>query len=278
MVNTFLVDKNFRVSASKLDNLRLGKQRVEAYQILIALNQLRFLSRHFNIPDYPVNQDTPKSQREAWIHNVVNTFKQSGYSAIHLRANILIYYQPGQSLPRKPESGNKLLYDSANGVVYEVKGKRERVVASGPWHTFVLPGEELITTGFRKHPAVCMWLGFEEALKDYINAHIETWIARGKNNTMRTYAVSEICARPAWTNSDAIINNFKSTLVDREIRRHEPAWYLKYDDFIDVWAHTVECADRVKYGIKQLPSEDWYNYINDELLMTFGTFPGFIWP
>lgn len=278
MVNTFVCDTDFRVSANKLDNLRLGKQRVEAYQILIVITQLRFLAKYFNIPDYPVGQDTPKTQREAWINNVITTFKQSGYSAILVRENMIVHYQQGQTLPRKPESGNKLLYDSANNMIFEVKGKKQRIVASGPSHTFVLPGEQLITTGYKKHPAIPLWLGFEDALMDYINAHIEVWIARGKNNTMKTYTVPKNYPRPAWSLSNAVINNFKSTLVDREIRRHEPVWYLKQSDFVDAWAHSKDYSTKVNEFIAQLSTDQWYNYVDDKLLLSYGNFPGFIWP
>lgn len=34
MVNTFLISSDFDKNAQLLDNARLGKQRVEAYQIL----------------------------------------------------------------------------------------------------------------------------------------------------------------------------------------------------------------------------------------------------
>lgn len=279
MVNTFILSTDFHVSASKLDNLRLGKQRVEAYQILIALNQLRFLAKYFGIPDYPIGVDTPKDQREAWINNVIVTFKQTGYSAILIRENIIIHYYPGQILPRKPESGNKLLYDSVNDLVYEIKGKRQKIVSSGPSYTFVLPGEELITTmGFKKHPSTTMWLGFEDCLRQYINAHIEIWISRGKNNTMKTYEVPENYSKPSWTMSDAVIDNFKSTLVDREIKRHEPAWYLKQSDFVDAWAHSQEYSNRVNEFVKQLPTDQWYNCVDDKALLSYGNFPGFIWP
>ena len=278
MVNTFLLATDFKVSASKLDNLRLGKQRVEAYQILNTLNQLRFLAKNFGIPDYPIGKDTPKSQREAWIHTVINTFKLSGYSAMHIRGNMLIYYQQGQVLPRKPESGNKLLYDPVSKTVFEVKGKRQRIITSGPWYTFVLPGEELITTGIRKHPGLYMWLGFEDCLKQYINSHIEAWIARGKNNTMRTYEIPENCPRPSWTRSEAIINNFKSTLIDREIKRREPAWYLKQSTFRDAWATSSDNSTKIGRLIERLPDDNWYNYIDEKYLSTFGNFPGLIWP
>jgi hypothetical protein len=277
MVNSFLVNFDFRKSSDCLDNLRLCKQRVEAYQILIALYQLRFLARHFGIPDYPVGQDTPKSQREAWINKVLNTFKGYGYVAILIRGDMLIHFHNGQTLPRKPDGSHKLLYDPTTDYVYEVKGKRQKVIASGPKDTFVLPGEELITTGFKKHPAFCMWLGFEDCLKQYINAHIDAWIARGKNNTMMKYEVSDNVPRPSWTLSPAIINNFKATLLDREIKRREPAWYLTQPDFVEAWAHSPQHAEQVNNFAKQLPSDQWYNYVDDKYLALFGNFSGFIW-
>jgi hypothetical protein len=277
MVNTFVVDQDFRVSASKLSNSHLGKQRSEAYQILIALNQLRFLAKYLNIPNYPIGIDTPKAQREAWIHNVISTFKQSGYSAILIRGDMLIHYRHGETLPRKPESGNKLLYDSVSDFIYEVKGVRQKIVAFGPKHTFVLPGEELITTGYRKHPAFCMWLGFEDCLKQYINAHIDVWISRGKNNTMKKYDVPENCPRPAWTLSADVINNFKCNLVNKEIKRNKPAWYLNQLDFIETWVHSKDNANKIYECIKQLPQNEWYKYVDSNQLSLYGDFPGYIW-
>lgn len=278
MVNTFLVDTDFRISASKLDNRRLGKQRVEAYQILIALTQLRFLAKYFGIPDYPIGLDTPKERRDEWIHSVLSTFKRSGYIAMLIRGNMLIGYQSGHTVPRKPKSGNKLLYDSLNNWIYEVSGKRQKIVASGPPDVFVLPGEELITTGFRKHTAVSMWLGFEDALRDYINAHIETWISRGKNNTMKTYIVPENYPRPCWSFSRVIINKFKSALIQKEIERHELAWYLNQPDFVEAWAHSPDYASQVNVFVKLLPTSQWYNYVNKNLLLAYGHFTGYIWP
>ncbi len=50
MVNTFLVNANFRKSASLLDKKRLGKQRVEAYQILCIIWDLKYLGKKYDVP------------------------------------------------------------------------------------------------------------------------------------------------------------------------------------------------------------------------------------
>ena len=277
MVNTFLLDRDFRISASKLNRDRLGKQRVEAYQILIVLKQYRFLARYFGLPDFPVGENTSKETRRAWVNLIVQTFKASGLIGLHLRGGLIIQYRVGATLPRRPESGNSLHYDSSTGTVYEVKGARKTVVASGHWSQFVLPGEELVTTRIRISSAIDMWLGFEEALKDYINAHIEVWASRGYRNTMQTYTVGSY-PRPAWTQSEEVIRNFKSTLIEREIERLEPAWYMRQADFIDSWVHSPENGELLKSFSSQLPHLQWWLFAPRESLLTLGRFPGFIWP
>lgn len=275
MVNTFLVDTDFVVSASKLDSRRLGKQRVEAYQILIALTQLRFLATFLGIPDYSIDVDTPKEQREKWIRSVISAFKLSGLASIHIRQNILVLYHAGQVLPRKPTSGNKIFYDSVTGIVQEIKGKK--VVSTGPWWQYVLPDESLITMGFKLHPAVCMWLGFETALKAYINAHIQVWKNRGNVNNMIMYSIGDY-KRPSWTYNQKVIKNFKSTLVQREIERLESAWYLRQPDFVETWASTSTNSAMVNNAISRLPELEWFKYINQQYMLLLGQFPGFIWP
>lgn len=268
MVNTFLVDQDFRVSASKLDRQRLGKQRVEAYQALLLIKQYRFLAKYLGIPDFPIGVDTTKDMRRGWVNNVVNTmkitFKSKGLTAIHVRGKLAIHYKLGDVLPKRIESGNKIKYDSTTGLIYETKGVKEKLVASGTTNQFILPGDIFITSKIRIHPAIDMWLGFEDALKDYINAHIEAWIARGYNNTMETYQVPANYARPKWTYSPTIFNNYKAVLLQKEIDRLEPAWYLKQDDFIDVWGNSNETKTYIKKIIKTIPSDNFLDYLPEE--------------
>ena len=82
MVNTFLVDCDFLTSARKLDNLRLGKQRVEAQQILTILHMLATI---LQISAFPIQDVTKtKAQRDEWIHYVLAKFKSTGIKAIHI--------------------------------------------------------------------------------------------------------------------------------------------------------------------------------------------------
>jgi len=266
MVNTFLVDKDFRVSASKLDRQRLGKQRVEAQQILSILEKLTFLADFFSIEK--INRIASKEDRTKWVKHVVSTYKNSGIKAILLRGNLIILYL--NNLPRKIKSKNRLFFDN-DGMAYEVNGNK--IISSDKWENYILPGETLITTGFMNHPAVIMWLGYEEALKDYINAHIEVWISRGYNNTMATYSVSSKYDRPPWTYSDSVIADFRASLLHREIERREPAWYMRQDDFISSWTKFIS---EFKLIVDRLPI-NWYLYVEVRYLLLFGSDRGLPW-
>lgn len=170
MVQTFLVDSDFAISASKLDRARLGKQRLEARQILGMIEFLRELGDHFEIP-IPTN---PYERRE-WIRQIMKLYN---------------------------------LFD-------------------------IPPEHRPIKLGFIYHPAVLMWLGYDEALKEYINAHIIEWISRGYKNTLEIYALTTTSneRRPDWTNDPKLHENHKAALYRKEITRGEKKHYIKWQDF-----------------------------------------------
>lgn len=136
-MQTFLPYPNFRQSAACLDNRRLGKQRVEAYQILRTL--------------------------------------------------------------RNPEQ-----------------------------------------RGWQHHPAVLMWRGYEDALRDYMNAMIEEWVRRGFRNTMEAVAVTEPPKLPPWLGEPAFHAAHRANLL-----RKDPAYYGQYGwseppDLPFIWPVTLE--------------------------------------
>ena len=81
-----------------------------------------------------------------------------------------------------------------------------------------------IIYGYIYHPAVLMWLGYEDALKEYLDAHIEATIARGIKNNMERYQVKN-SLRPAWTNDTDFIERHRAVLLKKEIDRQEKPWY-----------------------------------------------------
>jgi hypothetical protein len=312
MVNTFLLDSDFRKSAAKLNWQRLGKQRVEAYQIHLVLVKYRFLASYYNIPDFPVGIETTIQQRETWVAHVMNTFKSSHLDALHVKNGLIIEYPKGSTLPRVPKSGNHLCYDVSTGIVFETSGKRSKIVSHGPWYQYVQSGilyyisqvqvkseyylvpnfgsgqwqisnhkpDLYIVPKMRTGPMINLWLGFEDALKAYTNAHIEEWIHQGRQNNMKFYHLpSDVYyQRPKWTYSEDVINNFKSTLIEREIERHEDKWYMDMPDFVDSWVHSPNHGKEFNVIVQQLPLKFWWHYVSANHLLQYGRFPGFLWP
>lgn len=285
MVNTFLLDFDYQVSASKLDNARLGKQRVEAEQILTILLNLHMLSYILNLPAYPREDiNKTKVERDGWIRYVLNCFKKMNCKAIHVskRGNSIKLYNDKNLYPIKIASSERV--EICDDIVYHYKN--ETLLNSGHFSQFVLDGDFFITPGFNYHPAVSMWLGFEESLKEYINAHIDEHIKRGFVNTMSKYEIIGNAKKPSWLTNEIIVN-FKSTLIEREIERKENHWYIYKYDFVCAWILNEEKRNEFCKIVNKIAETNYlyqihnHWHINPKLmtdLLTFGKFPGFIWP
>lgn len=79
--------------------------------------------------------------------------------------------------------------------------------------------------GYATHPCTAMWYGYEDALKDYINVHIDEWIARGCVNNMTKYTCASNYARPEWTMMPEVHNMFRCACLYKEAVRNEKPWY-----------------------------------------------------
>jgi len=194
MVNTFLVHSDFSISASFLDSRRLGKQRVEAMQILNIIENIYFLAGASNLP-YPEKFSDLKS----YISSIDKWYKKQDF----------IY---------KITSDEKYLikYPKNKYSIKTIPCKED---------------ERIIKMGFCSHPAVRLWFGYEDALREYIDAHIKEWIKRGNKNTMKIYNVT--AEHPPWTLNTEFHINHKSALFKKEVDRKERLWYGKFKDFVE---------------------------------------------
>ena len=75
-------------------------------------------------------------------------------------------------------------------------------------------------TGWKHHPAVLMWKGYEKSLAAYMNACIEEWIDRGYRNTMRTEFVGFPAPMPPWFGAETLHASHRSNLL-----RKDPVYY-----------------------------------------------------
>jgi hypothetical protein len=76
--------------------------------------------------------------------------------------------------------------------------------------------------GWKNHPAVLMWKGYEEALKLYYNLSIDIWVDRGYNNTMEKVEIGEV-VYPKWFGDDRFHESHRSNLL-----RKDSTFYGKY--------------------------------------------------
>jgi hypothetical protein len=196
MVNTFLVDEDFRESAKKLDNRRLGKQRVEAYQILNLIENIRILSVQSGI--------RCMGDFQVFIREIKKWYQKKPF----------VYILSGEFLIEHLKQGDEHEEWNKNKITVET-------------------GERVIKMGFCNHPIVEMWFGYEDALKEYIDSHIDEWKARGYKNTMKRYGVKG-GEKPVWCSWKKFHDNHKGALINKEVDREEKIWYQKMDDFVVV--------------------------------------------
>jgi hypothetical protein len=77
--------------------------------------------------------------------------------------------------------------------------------------------------GWRRHPAVAMWRGYEDALRLYMNAMIAEWVRCGYRNTMPLAPVAGEPVMPPWLGDSAFHASHRSNLL-----RKNPAFYSRY--------------------------------------------------
>jgi hypothetical protein len=79
------------------------------------------------------------------------------------------------------------------------------------------------TKGWQKHPAVLMWQGYSNALKEYLNTCIDEWEYRGYKNNMAREKIKGKIIYPLWLGQKKFHSAHKSNLL-----RKDKAHYAKF--------------------------------------------------
>ncbi|HLI08934.1 MAG TPA: MSMEG_6728 family protein [Ktedonobacteraceae bacterium] len=78
--------------------------------------------------------------------------------------------------------------------------------------------------GWFNHPAVKMWRGYENALKEYVNTMITGWKRRGYQNNISYYDLEEVSITyPWWLGDVRLHRSHQSNLL-----RKEPEYYRQF--------------------------------------------------
>ena len=86
-------------------------------------------------------------------------------------------------------------------------------------------------TGWKHHPAVLMWAGYEKALRQYLRAVILEWRRRGFKNSIRIPREVALlpCEIPRWIGNRRFHSSHRSNLL-----RKDPQYYGKIGWKVDL--------------------------------------------
>lgn len=80
------------------------------------------------------------------------------------------------------------------------------------------------TGGWRNHPAVLMWRGYENALMDYYNLSLGEWLRREFQNNMKFHVIIGDIVMPKWFGLKEFHDSHKSNLY-----RKDPIHYKRFE-------------------------------------------------
>lgn len=82
------------------------------------------------------------------------------------------------------------------------------------------------TMGWRRHPAVLMWSGHEDSLREYGRAVCREWIARGYRDAMlERFAGPDDAPAPSWLGDERLHRSHR-----RSLYRKDPKAYAAFVD------------------------------------------------
>jgi len=230
MVNTFVTQYPLVNSIPDLNSQRLGKQRVEAQQILNALLSAHAIAEIYNLPKCLSVEDCSDIEhdikREEWYSYTYKWYKK----------NVMAL---GQFLYRDDETYSKVQ---------------------------VTPDCKPVKCGFVFHPMTIMWIGYENALKYYINLCIIEWMDRGFKNNMKLHVLKTagIPKCPWWVECKSLHFSHCSALLRKEKVRNEPLWYWKKPHISAIatskwlkygylWVGHLTLSERKRIKIEEIP-------------------------
>ena len=80
------------------------------------------------------------------------------------------------------------------------------------------------STRWSKHPASKMWIGYENALKAYMNACIKEWVSRGYNNSMQLAEIEGDIEMPPWLGDETFHRSHRQALLAKKPEHYRQFW------------------------------------------------------
>jgi hypothetical protein len=89
--------------------------------------------------------------------------------------------------------------------------------------------------GWRNHPAVKMWQGYENALKLYFNKAVKLWISKGYKNTMKLEKTKGKIILPKWFGNKKFHDSHKSNLLRKNKEHYSKFGWKEKNDLEYFW-------------------------------------------
>lgn len=278
---------DYRASAATLDLLRLRKQCVEAYQLINILDQLHRIveledwtrctpvySDEHTLP--PAEQATRYLSRVEWVKSTRARYLKLPYRYVNIDGMMFtvskddIPYRVDKSTGRYtinsdetvtvwikntelskmtlPAGVESIDESSTDYDLSEGKRLRTRTAVLFPRRQVALPSDDVYTLGFSQHAIVKMWVGYEDSLREYINAHVAEYCTHTTKSgdqcsiDIPHYTILDDHPHPWWiTSYDGVILSHRASLLRKERERSEPKWYWGDEMFTstpDEWMNT----------------------------------------
>lgn len=168
-----------------LSNKHIGKQRVEAMQIL---RNVIFWQRFQQDVQLPVCDTV-----QELLNNLLHKFQEVDYT--------YMFEFDGSNPVQRPQDYVLTPEEKQRGC-FSIKKK----------------------VGFGTHSATRMWLNYPDALKAYTNAAIAAHIERGYVNNMLTYPLPEQYPIPNWITSTRFIGTMQINLLKKDASHYVPVF------------------------------------------------------
>jgi Pyrimidine dimer DNA glycosylase len=88
--------------------------------------------------------------------------------------------------------------------------------------------------GWRNHPAVRMWKGYEEALEQYLRVIVVEWISRGFANSIPIPRKTTF-ENPPWLGTKAFHTSHKSNLLRKDCKHYSKHWSGIQNNLPYIW-------------------------------------------
>jgi hypothetical protein len=123
-------------------------------------------------------------------------------------------------------------FEKAAGILDYRRLGKQRLEASQILNTLLNGG------GWKNHPAVKMWKGYEDALMLYRDAMIAQWIKRGFKNTMPFLALhlkKDVAPMPWWLGMERFHASHRSNLLRKDITYYKRFGWAEPDNLEYFW-------------------------------------------